>query len=376
MGQYFRVNGDYNIRCREGGIITLDTGVNGDVIVNGNLLVTGVSTSVTSTDLEIVDNIIVLNKGEDSGAEGVSLYYSGIEINRGAAPRAALVWFEGSTTSDPGFATADSGNSGYWMIATGTYNNEYDFNDASKPSFSFGDYGFNDSNLKLRRILTNASTDSGDLTLIGVGTGVVKVGDRGVSGYETFVTDPDDVPNKQYVDDAIENNPTFQIRRSDTRVIIVDGQVSPNTAGTTASAAYYTTQTGYPAPFKNDGLTPESFISVLTDGLLSAQFFANRVQLAGLEITDSFEITTKENISNQNIYIRTQGTGRLETSYAIQLNHAGSAAGNALGAHTVYSLSTVGAGDTGLYISYPAEITRDNEELVSKKRALLFSMLF
>ena len=54
MGQYFRVNGDYNIRCREGGIITLDTGVNGDVIVNGNLLVTGVSTSVTSTDLEIV----------------------------------------------------------------------------------------------------------------------------------------------------------------------------------------------------------------------------------------------------------------------------------------------------------------------------------
>ena len=38
-----------------------------------------------------------------------------------------------------------------------------------------GVYGFRDSNVKLRRILTDSSTDSGDLTLIGTGSGVVKV---------------------------------------------------------------------------------------------------------------------------------------------------------------------------------------------------------
>lgn len=72
MGQYFQVNGDYNIKTKGGGTVTFDTGVDpitgdpGDVNIIGNLSVTGDLTSVSSSNLEIVDRILVLNKGEDT----------------------------------------------------------------------------------------------------------------------------------------------------------------------------------------------------------------------------------------------------------------------------------------------------------------------
>ena len=105
MGQFFRVNGDYNIKVKDGGTIKLDTGASGDTIITGNLTVQGDVTSVSSTNLEIKDRIITLNDGENG--PGVSLLYSGIEIDRGtyvdstAVPRAAFVWNE----TNPGFTT-------------------------------------------------------------------------------------------------------------------------------------------------------------------------------------------------------------------------------------------------------------------------------
>ena len=354
MGQFFRVNGDYNIKVKDGGTIKLDTGSSGDTIITGNLTVQGDVTSVSSTNLEIKDRIITLNDGENG--PGVSLTYSGIEIDRGtyvdstAVPRAAFVWNE----TNPGFTTDEDPASaaGYWQIVTGS---------------SETVYGFADSNLKLRRILTNSSTDSGDLTLIGTGTGVVKV--AGTTNYRLQVTDNDDIPNKDYVDFSILNNPTFQIRApqgENTRVIIADKDITPNDASTGGSLAYYYAATGY--PISTDGAS-ESGVGFLVDGSITATFYKNRVLLQSLEIVDS-EI--RHDSSNQNIFINTNGTGKLQTNYAIQLDNNAVSPGIVTGSHIIYS-KPESTGKSGIYF-VNTENTRD--ELVSKNRALLFSMLF
>lgn len=332
MGQYFQVNGDYNIRAKDTGTITLQAGV---VKIAANLTVSGTTTFVTSTNLDIADRIITLNKGE-SGA-GITATYAGIEIDRGSSSRAALVFDE----TNP---TGIGGSVGTWMIGSGT-----------DPS-----YGFTDSNLKLRRILTNASTDSGDLILVGTGTGVVKV--SGTTNYEVQVTDDDDLPNKKYVDDAIQNNPTFQITKLDTRVIIADTGVSPNTAGTGGSLAYYNAL-GIGVP------TTESLLSIIVDGAVSSQFFSNRTLIQGLEFSNT-EITNDN--TNTNIYIRTNGTGKLQTNYAMQLDNNAVSPAQVSGSHVIYSKAE-STGRTGIFY-VNTENTRD--ELVSKNRALLFSMLF
>jgi hypothetical protein len=400
MGQFFRVNGDYNIKVRDGGTIKLDTGASGDTIITGNLTVQGDVTSVSTTSLEIEDRIITLNDGERG--PGVTLLYSGMEIDRGTyvdstvVPRAAFIWNE----TNPGFTTEEdpASASGYWMVATGQE----------------GVYGFRDSNLKLRRILTDATTDDGDLTLIGTGTGVVKV--AGTTNYRLQVTDDDDIPNKDYVDFSILNNPTFQIRApsQDTRVIIGDKELgivsagsfvfgrkylirsigstnfmavgaSSNSVGVLFTATgigsgsgtafdatvggslgYYTDQTGY-------NIAPDNFsesgVGFVVDGTLTATFYQNRVLLQSIEIIGS-EI--RHDNSNENIFINTNGTGKLQTNYGIQLDNNAVSPARVLGSHVLYSKSE-STGRTGLYY-VNTENTRD--ELVSKNRALLFSMLF
>ena len=63
---------NYRLQTASGGTITLDTGVDvGTVIVTGDLVVQGETTTVNTTNLAIEDNIIVLNKNQ-TGA-GITL---------------------------------------------------------------------------------------------------------------------------------------------------------------------------------------------------------------------------------------------------------------------------------------------------------------
>ena len=57
--------------------------------VTGNLVVAGTNTAVNSTNLDIADKTIVLNKGED-GAGVTSPVHSGIEIDRGSLTNTGL----------------------------------------------------------------------------------------------------------------------------------------------------------------------------------------------------------------------------------------------------------------------------------------------
>jgi hypothetical protein len=73
--------------------ITLDPGTTattGTVIIAGDLRVDGTTTTVNSTVVELGDNIIVLNSGE----EGTPSADAGFEINRGTGDPASLLWNE------------------------------------------------------------------------------------------------------------------------------------------------------------------------------------------------------------------------------------------------------------------------------------------
>jgi|AntAceMinimDraft_5_1070358.scaffolds.fasta_scaffold02060_10 hypothetical protein len=353
MGQFLQVNGDYNIKAGEGAKITLDTGPassGGAVTVTGNLIVQGDTVSVAATNLDVSDNIITLNFGETGS--GVTLGYSGIQVDRGDLSPASLLYDESLSA---------------WIFA----------NNASP-----GPFNYTNSNIKISNILTSSTLRNtnfplenryGDLTLIGEGTGVVSV--FGTTTYEENVTHDDDIPNKKYVDDSILNNPTFQIvapQSQDTSVIISDKQISPNISTQAGSLAYFTDQTGY-------STFGESAVSIVIDSQLIGQFFTNRLEVGGLELgngNEQNEITTKAGITNSNIYIRTQGTGKLQTNYAVQLERIGTTPAYVSDNVLLYAAQP-DIGSTGIwFMNDSIETAKRNGELISKNKALVFSMLF
>jgi len=350
MGQFLRVNGDYNIRAGDGAKITLDTGPaasGGSVRVTGNLVVEGDTFNVATTNLSIEDNIISLNVGEVG--PGVSLGYSGIEIERGNTSSI-------TPQNNASFLYDESTDS--WILAHG-----------SAP----GPFNFDSSSLRLKQILTNSTTDSGDLTLIGTGTGVAKV--IGTINYEDQVTHDDDLPNKKYVDDSIQNNPTFQIvapQSQDTKVVIADKEITPNISGQAGSLAYFTATTTY-------NTFGESAVSIIVDNALIGQFYANRFEVGDLEVgggPDRNEITSRAGITNENVYVRTQGTGKLQTNYAIQIEKNGVIPSYVSDSVLLYAAAP-SIGTTGIYfVNDSAEVAKQNGELISKNKALVFSMLF
>ncbi len=350
MGQFLKVNGDYNIRAGDGAKITLDTGPavsGGSVRITGDLVVEGETLTISTTSLTISDNIVKLNQGEVG--PGVSLIYSGIEVERGNTSSS-------TPQNNASFLYDESTDS--WILAHGA---------------APGPFNFDASSLRLKQILTNSTTDSGDLTLIGTGTGVVKV--FGTTAYELQVTHDDDIPNKKFVDDAIQNNPTFQIiapQSQDTKVVIADKEITPNVAGQAGSLAYFTATTSY-------NTFGESAVSIIVDNALIGQFYSNRLEVGDLEIgggLDRNEISSRAGLTNENIFIRTQGTGKLHTNYAMQFEKIGTTPSYVSDNVLLYAAG-LGAGTTGIYfVNDSTDTVKQTGELISKNKALVFSMLF
>ena len=374
-GRTVQSSGDYNIKTGEGSSILLDTGPNvGEVRITGNLIVLGETLTVEATNLNVQDNIIILNYGETG--QGVTLGYSGVQIDRGynidssqVAPT-ALLWDEANET---------------WQIAQGT------------PEDGFN---YTDSKLKLSQILTDAATDDGDLVLIGAGTGVVKV--TGTVNYEQRVLDDDDVPNKRYVDDAIQLNPTFQITKDDTRVIVFDKDntlpvssfspaIGPYGAQPVRSEIAFIVDNRRIAVMTKDhfeltGLTifTEDPVVVDIEAPMSGNFNPGptSTNLTGFE--NQSAVVIQSDNTNANIRLETNGTGKVVISYAMSFEYHGSPVTQVGNTSILYG-STPGTGTTGLSFrntrpsieldgTVNASFTTD--ELISKNRALLFSMLF
>ena len=353
MGQVVHVNGDYTIKARSNAIsdgreakITLDTGSTaGEVKVIGNLVVEGSTVVVDTTNLAIEDNIIVLNKNEVG--PGVTKEISGIEIDRGTGAdpsynRAAFFFDE----------TDDS-----WSIGQR-------LSTISEVEVTASSYSYANTKLKVSSIVTS---NNGNLTLIGTGTGVISVGDRNpsnnplIDNYEDLVLDEDDIPNRKFVLDAIQSQPARQIISdaegpSPSRLIISDfdaGDLAWNGATLTRTIT-------------------ESEIALYVDNQEMVTFYNDRIEFQDLAITEN----ELGNLNvDQNIVLATQGTGKVEIPYGIEMNQVTSLS---LPSPTTGSLNlqartpSSGTGNAGLWFVHDT----DEDELISKRKALVFSMLF
>jgi len=372
MGQVVQVNGDYTIKAKQGSNIILDVGTGpeaGDVKITGNLTVVGETLIVQTTDLAVEDNIITLNKGEEGS--GVTKILSGIEIDRGLLANTSFIYDE-STQS--------------WQIAEG--------------STELGFINFSNSALRLKTLLTSMDEDEGDLTLFAEAgnTGVLKVG--GASLYNERVTDDNDIPNKRYVDLAIQTNPTFQIRSPGALVGVPESQVKGDTRVVAFDRSSTYDVALFPiGPFTEpEDLPLESFVALLVDNQLVGSMFVNRFNVAGMTFLQ--EESTKQGLLNNppitqapasviqttgtdgNLKLETNGPGKVEITNAIQFNdnqgYNEDDGPTAYPSQSVIYGGAIGSGNTGVYVSAQnfngTNIQRS--ELISKQKALLFSMLF
>jgi hypothetical protein len=317
MTQVIRTNGDYKIQAKSNGaVITLDTPT---VVVTGNLTVEGTRTDVNVNNLYIEDNIINVNNGESPTHSGITLIYAGLEINRGSANNVAVLYNETSSA---------------WEFVENTQSG----------------YTTTNSKIKVRSIITDVTNNGGNLELIGDHLGVITVAAlESPNNYTTQILNrgrDDDIPNKGYVDYAIANrDPQPSLGSDDTTIVARDKDVL------------------------NDGVSVSS-IQLTVDGQDNVYLYADKTLIHDLE----FRSNIIENVNSLgNIRILTNGTGKLETNYAIQLGQILTVSQPSPVADTtvVYS-KTPGAADSGIYFVNNSK----RDELISKNKALVFSMIF
>lgn len=316
MSKVVRVqDGDYKIVTQLNGTITLDTGNQiGQVIVTGDLLVQGNTTTVESETMTVKDNIIYLNYGE-TGA-GVSLGTAGISIERGSAADVSLFFDETTDT-----------------------------------------FRFIDALGNLVPLQSNYITSgNGDLRLFtGVGTGVISV--TGTVNYENNVTDDDDIPNKKFVTDYVLASGGIALVD---RFYSYSGATQLNTGGRA-----YDTAAG----------DPSSRVSFEVDGTVILEVNTAGIGVVGgaiideIAITENFITTTN---SNNNLELRASGTGVVLIDDVLGLNNQGADPVSTSGMNKIYSKGTVGTGGTGVYFKN----TTQSGELISSKKALLYALLF
>jgi len=317
-------NGSYYVYVQDGGVIRLDTGSElGRVEISGDLIVEGNTTTVSSEDLSVRDNVIIINNGETGS--GVTLDTAGIQVDRGSLHDALFVWDENVTWTDP---ISEGALTGAWHSKT--------------------------ANGSLVGIRTNSiTTGGGDLYLINSGTGVISV--IGTANYEDQVIDDDHIPNKKYIVDYVSTAFTINLP-----IRIEDGTV--------ASKTYVEAQ-------DFETTSNPSRIAVGIDETVVATFSAESVDLYGLRI-DGTHLQVID--SNEDLILSAAGTGLVRVDDMLQINSvpgvddATTVPAAPIDGVTVYTNSE-DVGGTGMFF-----VNQDSSrgELISKNKALVFSMVF
>jgi len=331
MSKVVRVSDtDYKITVETGGTIVLDTGVNtpiapagwiGGVIITGDLRVLGNTTTVDTINLAIEDNIILLNKGE--AGSGITEGSAGIQIQRSensaslAFPDAQILYDEGADE----FVLKYTNNT---LIP-----------------------------LKINSIRTNNSDLEINTGL--TGSGVISV--SGVPDYELRATDPDDIPNLQWVYDYVL---AFGGVALVDRFSAFDG-TTPLDTGARA--------------FDTDAGDAESKIVLEVDGITRTELTTSGVIITGNLDADQVRIAGNRidiNSSNQDLIIGASGTGSVVVDDNLRITVASSDPAFNSDGTKVY-VKDPEYGGSGLYF-----VNRDDyrDELVSRRKAIAYSMIF
>lgn len=315
-------NGNYKIQVEPGGEITLNTGPSAGIVrVTGDLLVEGTTTTVNTANLDIQDNIILLNQGEQG--DGVTEGTSGLRIDRGNFPDALFVFDE----SIP-------------------------FNDPITETTKFGAWVSTDINGATVALRTNSiATGGGDLYLINSGSGVISV--SGTNNYENNVVDDDHIPNRKFVIDFVNFTLSNVFQPA-----IGDGILSPTTV--TAS------------DIETTGQRSEVDISINETSI--AKFFETDIELGDIRIEGSSIQTIN---SDTDLRISVPGTGVIVLDDTLELpsvpHNQDPSTDPAFPVNGVRLYSkNQNLGKSGLFISNDNS-TRD--ELISTNRSILYSMI-
>ena len=323
---------NYKVSVQSGGVITLDTGnQTGVVRITGDLTVLGNTSTVDSETLTIKDNIIYLNNGE-TGA-GVTLQTSGIQIDRGSELDAVFVFDETINHYNPTLGTT-----------------------------TFGTFSFKLNNGLMRGIKTNSiSTGGTNLGLINSGTGIVTV--TGTQSYHDQVQnggDPDVLVTKGWV----------------TRYVNASGYPS----GVAIVDRLYSSDTGIQA-YDDTLYGGASNIKIKFDNVVKATLSASTFTFnTDLDITGKILIhnnVISAQVAGDNLKLVPTPTKSVEIDGPLQLNDTDgpTAITNTTKLYTLDSDNTalnVHTGKTGIYFTSLSS----SDELISKNRALLWSMLF
>lgn len=333
-------NGDYTIKVQAGQQIILDTARGttspggypaGTIVVRGSLEVEGQTTTVESQDTIITDNIITLNNGQSGSGISVSKgQVSGIEIDRGSAPTASILFDETITWTKGG----DAG--------TGTFK-------------------FVDNTNEVLPLLVGGIETQGATLYVDTGNNVISVTntndyEEGIFTYSSgsitdsgggVIIDDDNIPNTKAVVDyvAFSLSSVFQAR-------IEDGTVSK-----TFVEAKDNERTGNP-----------SVVEIGVDGNVAVSVSSNSVDFGDIVIQDNF-ITTTE--TNSDLELRTSGTGVIKVEDILEITTQTDPSAPS-GAVRIYN-KTEDTGGTGIFFVNKESTT---DELISKSRAIFYSMLF
>jgi hypothetical protein len=389
--------GDLQLIVQDAGTITLFTGSQqGQVVVSGDLLVQGNTTTVESETMTVKDNIIVVNKGE-TGA-GVTLGTSGIQVDRGpSTPDAQILWDESATHYSPTTALTTLGT---WVFRrdnstlTGIRTNSIDTNGGVLALISTGSAGYvtvtGTANYE-RNILTYTDTATYN-PLFGV-----------------TVTDDDRIPNAKAMSDYIAGSFATYLPESfgagDTLATGFDTVRFTGTAtfsGTTMTINTVTTgSVKVGLIITGAGITPGTTITAFLSGAGGlGQYTVSNSHILGpiavtigdsvsklefrvdntLEATIDATGATVNNIKiSNNTISSTSSSMTLDPfnntlnvdAYVTLLDQVSDPTATAL-TNKFYHKNVIGAGDSGLYFVNSSR----SDELVSKRRAILFGMIF
>lgn len=331
MSKVLRIGAsNYKVVVNNGGTVTLDVGDSpGKVVVTGDLVVQGDTTSINTSQITIEDQILILNKGFDESGNALDFpagiedngsgRVAGIEINRGSNPSyppARLVFDETVAWYD---SQTGLSKSGAFSMSADNNNN-----------FMVG--------LRTNAIVTKSNAD----LVFTLGTGTLSV--RGSSSnYEDRVTDPDDIPNAQWVDDFVvsyfETNPPQFIKRSDSALQIYDQSVDA-----------------------------ETLLQLRLDSNVAAEWRPDRFEIQNIRIAGN-EISTTT--SNQDLIISSDGTGSVVVNDVLKLTISTDPTSEVDGIK-IYA-KTQAFGGSGVFF-----VNKENtqDELISKRKAIAYSMIF
>lgn len=318
-------NGNYTIQVQPGGSITLDADGTGEIFVNGDLTVSGSTTTLTTTELTVTDKLIVLNKDEPSvtgiGSSGPGRV-SGLEIYRGPT-------------------------SGY-PAARLVFNETISWNDVSTSSTKFGSFELVDLDgnhlpLKLSNIVGHADRDI-VFDLQGTDS-IVRVD---IDDYSTRITqalsrsvDPDSIlASVKYVQDTVAG----ELFLDDTRITIDDDSLNPGRVRIIVDDHDMVQVTYGPSP--------------------SVTFFEAPNQL-------NFTHNLIVNENNSTPLVITSNYNEVKLNSILDLQEQVSAPTNEVGYTKLYA-SAIGSGGTGLHF---VNENNGTDELISKTKALVFSII-